>query len=1156
MSVVNIPVQEMSIQQLNFQRLALHTQIAFSEIKKRKLSELIDQIVEIYNEAKADKEQYKPLEFNLASEFKLRTFAKIRKGKTRLVQRLQTGGKAKELPPNAGSDIVFFFYRTVPTHEIFAVTTGTAWHVVRPTISYKFPLQAVAKMLHPEKITEVARRCLVGPDTYEKLTNPEGHLFYRTESLYYLVESFICELKQNSSLVELGLFKQTPSVKVETGLMRILSKIPLESYPEILNLLSQHARNEKTYAADGSQEVADPLFEFLHFLQPARSKKENLDQELVRQIFTAHQNNRAQTCHVRHKYLTEFIYAESYEIQFAPKRKYQLLEHCPTLEEILDLIAGEREDAFESAENLYEALNDCSLRYNGGNQESLLAYLEGELRFENGSSYFKVRGMWYKLNVSHHSLLQQDFKAVLRKSLVKPENRVLTKPWIGNSKQGHVTQTSVNAILKLPKGIRAFMDTFKKTKVCYLDKDSVNQTRLVGEILKHPLVQKHREVIEKQILAKSELPSEGLLKKLLKEDFETVVKELKKLRPILNEKGFVINPFAYPLRKLLKDKYSEFVAFLEQQCLASATTEDEEAYNRSYLFTETPYGPDKGFLVLDQVCPENIEPADIIHYNENETRLMHVKETFGQPTRDACSQIVNAATKISGGLRLHQPAGYLELLWKLATQTEEKEGFRAKVKEQFLHLGERGFYDIFRKRKLIFVYAFLKNDNQSFQKEKEAPVYLSLDHLKDLKVDHAKLFQSLQKQQFLDPLGRLTGKFYASSKKKFIVEDFAQNSPEIYDLLSSYKSVSESTLAKFEILRTAEELRKLGFDFEICEIDKKKLDDPASQSQAASQTQGSPSSLEQELPSETPDLDDPATAPSQHKRDKVDNGPVGFVNIKNSCYMNATLQMLFNIPEVRASIEKNKAKNDLLKELFHLMGVTTSAEATRPHLIKFRDEVFERRGQGELPFGKEEQQDAHEFLQFILGQLKWQPFKTYTRITTTKQERYRLAETPGNHLQIPFENVNTLQEAVDDYFADEQMAAGGKIDPLELTINEEEKTFTKWTQTIQMESLPAHLILQLIRFNQRGVKIKKVLKFPPDQVIKIPFKGGVVDYEIVGYVNHLGHTCNSGHYTADLINHRDPKGKERAIHCDDETLSLVKPDNPGKDAYIITLRKK
>lgn len=75
-----------------------------------------------------------------------------------------------------------------------------------------------------------------------------------------------------------------------------------------------------------------------------------------------------------------------------------------------------------------------------------------------------------------------------------------------------------------------------------------------------------------------------------------------------------------------------------KKILAGKRYDVEAEYNQSYIDIE-------GFFLVDKICPQGIELFDLLHVNgeDNCWYLFHVNEGFGQHTRDACSQIINAA---------------------------------------------------------------------------------------------------------------------------------------------------------------------------------------------------------------------------------------------------------------------------------------------------------------------------------------------------------------------------------------------------------------------------------------------------------------------------------------------------------------------------------
>jgi hypothetical protein len=250
---------------------------------------------------------------------------------------------------------------------------------------------------------------------------------------------------------------------------------------------------------------------------------------------------------------------------------------------------------------------------------------------------------------------------------------------------------------------------------------------------------------------------------------------------------------------------------------------DEEVYNRTYM--KTPYGAENGYLVFDQVLPENIEPCDILKYTDDTVYLYHVKENFGVPTRVVCSQMLNAARVIRRSLSTSQPQNYLQRLWITATRPPQKSKkpsqYKEDVRAQMRYFrDETEFVNIFRgDRKIVFVYAYVPEADKSFLHEMEK-FRVTSDCLTVPKgKDKEKLFQMLIKLNYLDSCGRLTGKFVFGTQKSFKLEgEFKRNSGAVFKQLCKYRPCSKSTLAKIEIVHLAKNLRDLNFEFKICEI--------------------------------------------------------------------------------------------------------------------------------------------------------------------------------------------------------------------------------------------------------------------------------------------------------------------------------------------------
>ncbi len=109
------------------------------------------------------------------------------------------------------------------------------------------------------------------------------------------------------------------------------------------------------------------------------------------------------------------------------------------------------------------------------------------------------------------------------------------------------------------------------------------------------------------------------------------------------------------------------------------------------------------YLVLDRVTPENIEPCDILKWDENNLYLIHVKKGFNQNMRDLCCQVYISAKRIfQASKTLKEQNGkntdnnYIE---KVFNDFKKSRNYTSKITQN-------EFKELFKKN-LIFVIAVL-----------------------------------------------------------------------------------------------------------------------------------------------------------------------------------------------------------------------------------------------------------------------------------------------------------------------------------------------------------------------------------------------------------------------------------------------------------------
>ncbi len=1154
-----LEVQALSMQWLDFQRTGAFVGWGKEKLATSTLGKITRAVVEKFNSTQKKEDAHfhrHKCTFDNAL-YKLKVYAKKNSVTPVLVRQLALQG-VENLTKRKGNEILLFFCKSEPEREIVVLSSDQAWRVLRRCINYQYPIKIAECILDPSSIVEISRRCLVGSNLQEKLLHPSSGELYKTSSLYYLVESFQCSAKVHSSLMNTPPFSRQrqpvpPTVKITSGgLLRIMKRIALEDYPALFNLFYLYTHQETTYTSQGEIETSDPLFEFLHFIQPAQTAGNVLDASLVNAIWSAYEKLEPLPASIRHKYLNDFLSSESFEIQFKKKGHFvPLSEQPPTLHEIIEAI--DEHTKIISVESLLKFLSEGQLRYRDARghviEAPLIKCLEADVRHEE-KTYFKIRGMWYQLAADFNALLVDDFRTLLKQKLLGPHDAgQLPNSWKGNKPQDLLTENKVKRVLGTGNGIRKLMHVLDEVKMCYVDPSGkVNHKHLSGSILQVPLIAQNRQEIEEELECISDVPLSTRLTATFAEQADNIMVELCKERPIIEvvkknkkQERRVLNPATYPVRKFLGSKEAAFAKFLETLCLDKAK-EDEAAYNRSYLYDKMnngkPFGPKEGYLVFDQVLPNNIESCDIARYTPKKVQLIHVKEDLGQHTRDVCSQILNAAKMVRASLSAHQPKDYLQMLWDASVGLEKREGWRGMVQTQMKALGWHNFLKIFTERKIVFVYAFLARKGVSLHSETVIPSSLSPSDL-----DDKAHFTALKQNGYLDTRDRLTGKFYETSQKTFQLEGFETSSLEIYKKLNRFKSVTDSTLAKLELIHLARELEALNFEFEICEISRP--DSPPWESEQLDSAM---------FGNWEPDV---STEEDEASMDLVLEGPSGLQNIRNSCYMNASLQALYFLKPILELIEGLKTEPDGKEHpvISKLAGALKTRN--KDSLTALRNVVFEYRGENILSGTKWAQHDAHEFLVFILDQINWFPMEIYTyfsyKLPGISRTGHKSLQSPANHISLSIVKDQSFQNMLTSYFQPET-----KVDyenPLEPTYADKKYCIPKYSRSERITRLPPLLMIHIKRFDSQLTKIDLPIAFPKNRTVTIKQrpKDPVTSYRMIAIVNHQGKAMQFGHYTADVKDLQ--ANEEQWYQCNDTRVNPGEPANPETEAYIVFLQK-
>lgn len=321
----------------------------------------------------------------------------------------------------------------------------------------------------------------------------------------------------------------------------------------------------------------------------------------------------------------------------------------------------------------------------------------------------------------------------------------------------------------------------------------------------------------------------------------------------------------------LSKKFSMPKTSVESDSQGSDTSTQQSSRENLEYDYNCSYATEPNVLVGDKITANNIEIFDLLRYDQNSDKLWiyHVKRKFGQCTRDATSQLAISAKLIhddivgSGEKTLHKHYA------KLAERPE----INAKLTTWGVTC-VNDYVNLFRKRKLTFVYAFVDEDNKTtkrtFKEESQikavvtiADLIEKLKHYKcqvndptnfasiirqmskqffgvetpdddpsDLETIAQNLFDFLIRVKLIGSDGKVTSKLLFGinfnnfesidpSVQKFheFLLKFNAKINFFEFMLKPYRSLYQTLIGKIELQRIHKLILEKGFDFQICEIE-------------------------------------------------------------------------------------------------------------------------------------------------------------------------------------------------------------------------------------------------------------------------------------------------------------------------------------------------
>ncbi len=857
--------------------------------EKSQLEEIISSIVNLYNAqveernrfeaVPIDNEKWKSLN---TKSFSLRWFVSVRRVKmSGVASTLVTlsGKNGLQLGTVTEHHLMFLYkkYKLKETSEvvscIFALTTDKANYVIRDFVDFSFSSDMARRICKPifrsKNKMNLSGAALATNDMYkEKLSFRYSAL----ESLSELIKGYLTELKAATSLYQLDAFKtfvkigkdekkEHEPLKVMVGEMflKFHHGFTLVQQAQLCHqlLVIQHAKK------DGDVDGVDPAFEYLDHIK----KVPDIDADLISQlkslliekIYEVYKGEKSHVLEFYHHHYQDYFDSFRFFLR-RKKTKTSLATWAvpPTAVEVITVL--KKHVKCTSFASFCLGIKELVFDFYKGSQKktfALATFFKGEVLHE-GKPYFYLDGKWCRVEAEYYSFVQNEFLLQMREVFLSQKAPgYLPLAWVNNEMWFHFPMSALGTTYKGKTPWEIQTKALLEAKFCYVNAEDVVQDFSMHPYGSNDSFKEHSMVLSQFLKEwKGKKISLDLLKQSVIKKNEGAPNLFETLKQACSFISYDKTKSRYFIRQNPDKLPKNLKGSLGEEVLKELTTywkrfenyrEKEEAYNRNYLFNHfdaqgKPFGVEKGYLVFDQVYAseeQKVELFDVAHYTPTETFLYHIKEGFGQKTRDACSQIRTAAATLDSALKIGGNSDILSVIFDATVENATTSPFRKKVQEQLLSFGKntkeakKQFLALFKQRKLTFVYAFLDSAEQERVLEKElqreyrftAPRFGGEEcttYRGQETLTSAFIFTSLKTEGYLDAEGRLTDKFIKINKAgafhpKFLGER-KKNREAIYTLLGSGLSQFPSFIAKKELLDTKKYIDSLGFGFRVCQI--------------------------------------------------------------------------------------------------------------------------------------------------------------------------------------------------------------------------------------------------------------------------------------------------------------------------------------------------
>lgn len=310
--------------------------------------------------------------------------------------------------------------------NVYAETTGTAWHLVNEISDEEFPKRISARILSIDGMIAERKKPLSG----NKLSVEERSIVARrsdpTESPHIRTYD-IADLRDDASIRSPKLnclVRPNGKIKVVTSncMVKFSAKIRSEGHKEFLNHLNKIYKGEMTMTTKGIREEDDNLA----FRKYLKLKKKPFLNNIITGHIRKYMQNRDlvldnELCDMEICKRSVLPFRDGVDFRVSYQRKSEKLASLPTLRNVLYVVRSKRWLSSGEPEQFANQMNQVYINYdyNGGTiRAKLMDLIEGYISHE-GQTYFRYMSNDYYMEDDYVRQIHIEFQSFLHLKFLK-----------------------------------------------------------------------------------------------------------------------------------------------------------------------------------------------------------------------------------------------------------------------------------------------------------------------------------------------------------------------------------------------------------------------------------------------------------------------------------------------------------------------------------------------------------------------------------------------------------------------------------------------------------------------------------------------------------------------------------------------------------------